>query len=495
VADSSFPFDCVLIANRGEIAVRIIGTLRKLGLRSVVVYHEVDARAPAVALADQAIAISGRTPVAAYLDCEQIITAARSAGAGALHPGYGFLSENAAFARAVEAAGIAFIGPSADAIELMGDKIRARNFVARNGFPVAPSVIEEDDPTTFVERARAIGAPLLVKPSAGGGGKGMRIVRDLAGLKDAVAQARSEGQRYFGDGRLYIERFVEKPRHVEVQVLGDAFDNVVHLFERECSVQRRFQKIIEETPSPALSAQTRQKICETAAGIARAAGYRNAGTVEFIYGRGEFFFLEMNTRLQVEHPVTEMITGLDLVAEQIAVAAGRRLAFAQSDVRANGHAIEARLYAEAPERDFSPTTGKVLALRYPQGEGVRIDSGIAQGQIITTAFDPMLAKIVVHAATRDEAIARARRAIEEFVFLGCESNAAFLVRILGDDGFKAGEVHTGYLDENPGIARGGGHETEVETRLLALAALLTRPVRDAADAVPSLHAALGSWRN
>ena len=260
MANSSFPFDCVLIANRGEIAVRIIGTLRKLGLRSVVVYHEVDARAPAVALADQAIAISGRTPVAAYLDGEQIITAARSAGAGALHPGYGFLSENAAFARAVEAAGIAFIGPSADAIELMGDKIRARNFVARNGFPVAPSAIEEDDPTTFVERARAIGAPLLVKPSAGGGGKGMRIVRDLAGLEDAVAQARSEGQRYFGDGRLYIERFVEKPRHVEVQVLGDAFGNVVHLFERECSVQRRFQKIIEETPSPALSAQTRQKI-------------------------------------------------------------------------------------------------------------------------------------------------------------------------------------------------------------------------------------------
>jgi len=495
VADSSFPFDCVLIANRGEIAVRIIGTLRKLGLRSVVVYHEVDARAPAVALADQAIAISGRTPVAAYLDGEQIIAAARSAGAGALHPGYGFLSENAAFARSVEAAGIAFIGPSADAIELMGDKIRARNFVARNEFPVAPSAIEEEDPATFVERARAIGAPLLVKPSAGGGGKGMRIVRDLSGLDDAVAQARSEGQRYFGDGRLYIERFVEQPRHIEVQVLGDAFGNVVHLFERECSVQRRFQKIIEETPSPALSAQTRQKICETAAGIARAAGYRNAGTVEFIYGRGEFYFLEMNTRLQVEHPVTEMITGLDLVAEQIAVAAGRRLPFAQGDVRAHGHAIEARLYAEAPERNFSPTTGKVLALRYPQGEGVRVDSGIAQGQTITTAFDPMLAKIVVHATTRDEAIARARRAIEEFVLLGCETNAAFLARILGDQGFKAGEVHTGYLDENPGIARGGSRDTDAETRLLALAALLTRPVRDAADAVPPLHASLGSWRN
>ena len=322
------------------------------------------------------------------------------------------MSENADFARSVERAGIAFIGPSPDAIELMGDKIRARNFVERNGFPVAPSAIEEDDPGTFLERARAIGVPLLVKPSAGGGGKGMRIVRDLAGLDDAVAQARSEGERYFGDGRLYIERFVDKPRHIEVQVFGDAVGNVVHLFERECSVQRQFQKIIEETPSPALTADIREKICETAAGIARAAGYRNAGTVEFIYSQGEFFFLEMNTRLQVEHPVTEMITGLDLVAEQIAVAAGRGLSFTQQDVDVRGHSIEARLYAEAPERNFAPTTGKVLVLRYPQGEGVRIDSGIVEGQSITTAFDPMLAKIVVHAATRDEAILRARHAIE-----------------------------------------------------------------------------------
>src|SRR6266851_1661522 len=415
MAANSFPFETVLIANRGEIAVRIIGSLRKLGLRAAIVYHEVDAATPAVALADVAFKISGRTPVSAYLDAEQIVTAARTVGAGALHPGYGFLSENAGFARAVAAAGIAFIGPSPEAIELMGDKIRARNFVEGNGFPVAPSAIEESDPPTFLARARSIGVPLLVKPSAGGGGKGMRIVRDLDLLEDAVAQARSEGQRYFGDGRLYIERYVEKPRHIEVQVLGDAFGNVVHLFERECSVQRRFQKIIEETPSPALSEQTRQKICETAAGIARAAGYRNAGTVEFIYGEGEFYFLEMNTRLQVEHPVTEMTTGLDLVAEQLAVAAGHPLAFGQDDVRSNGHAIEARLYAEAPERDFAPTTGEVLALEYPQGDGVRVDSGIAQGQVITNAFDPILAKIVVHGATRTEAIARACSAIDNLM--------------------------------------------------------------------------------
>ena len=490
-----FPFGVVLVANRGEIAVRIIRTLQRLGLQSAVIYHEVDARSPAVALADHAIKISGTTPVSSYLDGDQIIAAALSVAAGAIHPGYGFLSENAAFARAVEAAGLVFIGPSADVIELMGDKIRARNFVARSGFPVAPSAIEEDDPATFLDRARAVGAPLLVKPSAGGGGKGMRIVRDLAKLDDAVAQARGEGQRYFGDGRLYAERFVERPRHIEVQVLGDSFGNVVHLLERECSVQRRFQKIIEETPSPALSADLRKTICETAAGIARAAGYKNAGTVEFIYGRGEFYFLEMNTRLQVEHPVTEMTTGLDLVEQQLVVSAGHPLAFKQDDVRPSGHAIEARLYAEAPEREFAPTTGKVLALEYPQGDGVRVDSGIAQGQFVTTAFDPMLAKIIVRASTRSEAIARAIRAIEDFVLLGCETNAAFLGRILGDEGFIAGEVHTGYLDEHPGIAKGAAPDEGIQRRLLAAAALLTRPVRDAAHAVPVLHASLGSWRN
>jgi len=491
----SFPFGVVLVANRGEIAVRIIRTLQKLGLQSAVVYHEVDAQSPAVMSADHAVEISGKLPVSAYLDSDQIIAAALSVGAGAIHPGYGFLSENAAFARAVEEAGLVFVGPSPEAIELMGDKIRARNFVARNGFPVAPSAIEEDDPATFLQRARTIGAPLLVKPSAGGGGKGMRIVRDLAELDDAVTQARSEGQRYFGDGRLYIERFVERPRHIEVQVLGDAFGNVVHLFERECSVQRRFQKIIEETPSPSLSVDLRKTICDTASGIARAAGYKNAGTVEFIYGRGEFYFLEMNTRLQVEHPVTEETTGMDLVEQQLIVSAGHQLAFKQDDVRSRGHAIEVRLYAEAPERGFAPTTGKVLALEYPQGDGVRVDSGISQGQAVTTAFDPMLAKIIVHAPTRSEAIARASQAIEDFVLLGCETNAAFLGRILGDEGFGAGEVHTGYLDEHPGIAMGAVPDEGIQRRLLAAAALLTRPVRDAADAIPALHASLGSWRN
>lgn len=485
------PFDTVLIANRGEIAARIIKTLRKLGLRSAIVYHEADARTPAVSMADLAIPITGRTPIASYLDITQIIAAAHKASAGALHPGYGFLSENAEFARAVIEAGIAFIGPAPETIELMGDKIRARNFVQWNGFPVVPCAIEEDDPATFVSRARAIGDPLLVKPSGGGGGKGMRIVRDLNTLEAAIDQARSEARRYFGDGRLYVERYIESPRHIEVQVLGDSFGNLVHLFERECSVQRRFQKIIEETPSPALSPELRTRICEAAVGIARSANYQNAGTVEFIFGEGEFSFLEMNTRIQVEHPVTEMVTGIDLIAEQIYAAAGRELAVSQSDIVSNGYAIELRLYAEAPERGYVPTTGKVLLLEYP--DGVRIDSGIEQGQHITPAFDPMLAKIIAHSPSRIEAALKAHRAVRELVLLGCETNANLLARILTDEAFIGGQFHTGYLEENPHLA--AADFASGMSAFLASAALLTTPVRESADAVPELHAALGNWRN
>ncbi|MGY4281872.1 acetyl-CoA/propionyl-CoA carboxylase biotin carboxyl carrier protein [Bradyrhizobium sp. LM2.7] len=430
-------------------------------------------------------------PIAAYLDIAQIITAAHKAGAGAVHPGYGFLSEQAQFATAVIKAGIAFIGPAPETIELMGDKIRARNFVQSNGFPVAPSAIEEDDPATFVSRARAIGTPLLVKPSGGAGGKGMRIVRDVDALEGAIEQARSEGQRYFGDHRLYVESYIENPRHIEVQVLGDSFGNIVHLFERECSVQRRFQKIIEEAPSPALSPELRKRVCETAVGIARAANYQNAGTVEFIFDAGEFYFLEMNTRLQVEHPVTEMITGIDLVAEQVYATAGRELGFAQSDIVSNGHAIEVRLYAEAPERGYVPTSGKVLLLEYPSG--VRIDSGITQGQPITTAFDPMLAKIIAHSPTRTLATATANHAIQGIILLGCETNASFLARILSDESFVRGQFHTGYLEENPHIA--AGNSATGLPAFLASAALLTRQVRESADAVPALHASLGHWRN
>jgi acetyl-CoA/propionyl-CoA carboxylase biotin carboxyl carrier protein len=492
----NWPFDTVLIANRGEIAVRVLRTVQRLGLKGVVVFHAADRATPAVCMADQAIEITGHTPVAAYLDSGQILGAAKASSAGAIHPGYGFLSENPVFARAVETAGIVFIGPAPEQIELMGDKVRARSFVERGGFPVAPSAIEDDDPTSFVERARRVGTPLLIKPSAGGGGKGMRIVRDLALLESEIERARSEGQRYFGDGRLYAERYIENPRHIEVQVLGDNHGNVVHLFERECSVQRRFQKIVEEAPSPALTMPLRQRICDTGAGIARAAGYRNAGTIEFIFSpSGEFYFLEMNTRLQVEHPVTEEITGLDLVHEQLRIAAGEPLGFCQTEVQSRGHAIEFRLYAEDPARGYTPTTGPILVLRVPQGENLRWDGGVAEGGEITSAFDPMIAKLIVRGSDRRDAILRADRALRDTVLLGCKTNIAFLRRLIAHPAFLIGEVHTGFLDANPQIAAEPNVPASTLQSLLAAAALSTRPMLDAADAVPNLHAAIGSWRN
>jgi acetyl-CoA/propionyl-CoA carboxylase biotin carboxyl carrier protein len=494
IAAAGWPFDTVLIANRGEIALRILKTIEALGLKAAVVYHAVDADAPAVRAAHKSIEIAGATPVAAYLDGAQIIEATRDVGAGAIHPGYGFLSENAGFARAVAAAGLRFVGPTPEAIELMGDKVRARAFVQQHGFPVAPSAIEDDDPATFVERAKAVGFPLLIKPSAGGGGKGMRIVREASALAEEIVRARSEGQRYFGDGRLYVERYVENPRHIEVQVLGDAHGNVVHLFERECSVQRRFQKIIEETPSPALSTEERARICETAAGIARAAGYRNAGTVEFIYGRGDFYFLEMNTRLQVEHPVTEMVTGIDLVREQLRVAAGEPLGFAQADIVSQGHAIECRIYAESPARDFTPTTGRALLIRHAELPGTRLDSGITQGATITTAFDPMLAKLIAHGKDREEARQRALAALKGFALLGCETNISFLRRLIAHEAFRDGDVHTGFIDAHPELAA-APIPPETLWRMLAIGALAVRPIRDAADTTPQPHQQMGGWRN
>ena len=495
-APPSWPFTTVLVANRGEIAVRVLRTVQALGLRGAVVFHAADRGTAAVRMADVAIEISGPTPVAAYLDGAQIIAAARSCGAGAIHPGYGFLSENRGFCAAVEAAGLRFIGPTPEQIDLMGGKVRARNFVQQAGFPVAPSAIEDDDPATFVERSRAVGAPLLIKPSAGGGGKGMRIVRDLGQLEVEIERARSEGSRYFGDGRLYCERYIEQPRHIEVQVLGDGQGAVVHVFERECSVQRRFQKIVEETPSPALTPALRARICDTAAGIARAIGYRNAGTVEFIFAPdGTFYFLEMNTRLQVEHPVTEAITGIDLVRQQLRIAAGETLGFTQADITARGHAIEFRIYAEDAARGYTPTTGPILKLQPPQGEGVRWDSGVLQGGDVTSAFDPMIAKLIVHGATRAQAIARGDAALRDTVLLGCKTNTAFLRRLIAHPAFVAGDVHTGFLDAHPEIAAEPVLADDTIHALLAAASLSTRPLRDAADAIPDLHAAIGAWRN
>jgi acetyl/propionyl-CoA carboxylase alpha subunit len=485
----------ILIANRGEIAVRIIRTAQRLGIATVLVCHELDLGSPAAAMADEVVLIEGRSGVAAYLDGAQILAAAQKTGADAIHPGYGFLSENAAFARAVADAGLIFVGPTADMIDLMGDKVRARAFAEKHGVPVAPSAIEDDDPTNFVAKARALGAPLLVKPSAGGGGKGMRIVRDMTKLDEEIGQARSEGARYFGDGRLYVERFVEEPRHIEVQVFGDGKGNVIHLGERECSAQRRFQKIVEETPSPVLTPALRARICQAAVDLARAANYANAGTVEFIYGRDQFYFLEMNTRLQVEHPVTEEVTGLDLVEWQLRIASGEGLPLQQADIRTQGHAIELRIYAESPQRGFLPTTGPLLVFDPPEGEGVRVDSGFAQGQRVTSAFDPMLAKLIVSASSRSAAIDKACDALREFVILGCETNIEFLGTLANSSAFRAGDVHTGFIDAHPELAKPPVLEGEALTSILAAASMAIPSLREEAEEIPAMHAMMGGWRN
>jgi acetyl-CoA/propionyl-CoA carboxylase, biotin carboxylase, biotin carboxyl carrier protein len=488
--------DKVLIANRGEIAVRIARTLRRLGIRSVVAHHRIDAGTPGVRAADEAIELEGAEPIRAYLDGEQIAAKAREVGADALHPGYGFLSENAGFARAVEAAGVRFVGPTPEVMRLMGDKIESREFVRGHGFRVAPSATWEEDPATFLERARAVGFPLLIKASAGGGGKGMHVVRDERELAAAAPTAQSEAERYFGDGRIYAERYVERPRHIEVQVLGDRHGNLVHLFERECSIQRRFQKLVEESPAPNLSETLRTRICDEGAGIARAAGYLGAGTVEFVLGAdGEFYFLEMNTRLQVEHPVTELVTGIDLVEEQLRIAAGEPLRFRQHDVRRLATAIECRICAEDAEADFVPATGDLLLVREPAGEGIRFDGGIAEGQAVTAAFDPMLAKLVAHAPTRGTAVERARRALRETVILGVTTNAAFLERVLAHPAFLRGELHTGFIPEHREALRAPPLTEETRGDALAAAALASRELVERITAVPEPWASIGRWRN
>jgi len=489
--------DKVLIANRGEIALRILHSLREMGIGSVAVYHAVDADGPAVRAADRAVEIFGETPVAAYLDAEAIIDACRATGADAVHPGYGFLAENADFARKLAAAGITFIGPDPDTIDLMGDKLKARAMVAAHGFPVAPSAEEgAEGDADFLDRARAVGFPLLIKAAAGGGGKGMRIVTDEAALAEELDRARGEATRYFGDGRVYCERYIERPRHIEVQVLADHHGTCLHLWERECSIQRRFQKIVEESPSPALDADARAEICAAAVGIAQAADYRNAGTVEFILAPdGSFYFLEMNTRLQVEHPVTEMITGLDLVAEQLRIARGEKLAFSQADVASAGHAIECRIYAEDADAGHVPATGKLLMLRPPVGPGIRFDAGLIEGQAVTAAFDPMIAKLIVHGPSRADAIARARRALGDLVCLGVTTNVAYLARILGQPAFAEGATHTHFLDEQADALAPPPLDAATRDALLAAASLGHGQLRAKAESVPPIYAAMGAWRN
>jgi geranyl-CoA carboxylase alpha subunit len=441
-------FHHVLIANRGEIAVRILRTARAMGYRTTAVYSAADADAAHVALADQAVPIGEASVTASYLSIERIVEAARRAGADAVHPGYGLLSENAAFARACQAAGLLFIGPCPETIELMGDKRRARLAMQRAGVACVPGYDGEaqDDATLAAEAAR-IGYPIMVKAAAGGGGRGMRRVPDSSALAEAVARARSEAQKAFGDGRLILERAVDGARHVEVQVLADQHGHVLHLGERDCSVQRRFQKVLEEAPSPAVGAALRARMGETAVLAATSSGYVGAGTVELLLGAdGAFYFLEMNTRLQVEHPVTELVTGLDLVEWQLRVARGEPLAFGQSELSLRGHAIEARLYAEDPAHGFVPATGVVCALSLPSGAGVRVDHGLAEGLVVSAHYDPMLAKVIAHGADREEARARLLGALRSLRLLGVRTNQAFLCDTLEHPRFAAGTATTDFLD-------------------------------------------------
>ncbi|MFC9515906.1 acetyl/propionyl/methylcrotonyl-CoA carboxylase subunit alpha [Nocardiaceae bacterium NPDC056970] len=443
-------FETILVANRGEIAVRVIRTLREMGIRSVAVYSEADAGARHVREADTAVLIGPAAARESYLDIDRVLDAAKRTGAQAIHPGYGFLSENTAFAAACAAAGIAFLGPSARAIEVMGDKITAKNAVAAFGVPVVPGIAKPGlSDADLIAAADDIGYPVLVKPSAGGGGKGMRLVEDAADLPAALVSARREAASAFGDDTLFLERFVLRPRHIEVQVLADGHGNVVHLGERECSLQRRHQKVIEEAPSPLLDAQTRARIGAAACDTARSVDYTGAGTVEFIVSADrpdEFFFMEMNTRLQVEHPVTELVTGLDLVEWQVRIAAGEPLGFTQDDVTLTGHAIEARVYAEDPARGFLPTGGTVLDLAEPAGAGVRVDSGLRVGTVVGSDYDPMLAKVVAHGDDRAEALRRLDRALADTAVLGVVTNIEFLRFLLADDDVRAGRLDTGLLD-------------------------------------------------
>jgi acetyl/propionyl-CoA carboxylase alpha subunit len=495
-ATKAIPFRKILIANRGEIVCRIIRTLRELGIASVAIHHPVEANARHVRAADEAIEIAGETPVAAHLDGDAIVKAALAVGADAIHPGYGFLSENAGFAKMVAAAGLAFIGPGAEIIALMGDKISARDFARRHGVPVAPSVVPSADLESFAAEAERIGFPLLIKAAAGGGGKGMSIVRSAAELNQAARIAASEARRYFGDGRIYAETYVEEPRHIEVQILGDGEGNAIHLFERECSVQRRFQKIIEEAPAANLPSALREAICQAAVKLAAAARYENAGTVEFILGAdGRFFFLEMNTRLQVEHPVTEMITGFDLVRAQIEIAAGLGLPFAQDQVAAHGSAIECRICAEDPERDFLPETGAIQYLGIPEAPHIRFESALAAGQKVTADFDPMLAKLVVHGADRNEAIERGIAALSELAILGVRTNGDYLARILDHPAFRSGALHTGFVVQHATSLAAREPDAPTLDKALVAAALGFREFRDAAFDVPEPYASMGRWRN
>jgi 3-methylcrotonyl-CoA carboxylase alpha subunit len=483
------PISKLLIANRGEIALRIIRACRELGIRAVAVYSEADQNAPHVSHADEAYLLGPGPASESYLRSDKILEVAHLSGADAVHPGYGFLSENAEFAQACADAGLIFVGPPAPVIRLLGDKIRAKQLMATAGVPIVPGYNgdDQDNPRLLAE-AQQIGAPLIIKAAAGGGGRGMRVVRSLDSFEGELEEARREAKAAFGDDRVLLERYVERSRHIEFQIFGDAHGNVIHLFERECSIQRRHQKIIEESPSPILTPALRARMAEAAVKAGSAAGYVNAGTVEFLFeerpdGDHRFYFLEVNTRLQVEHPVTELITGLDLVKLQLRVASGEPLGLTQEEVHSRGHAIEARIYAEDPATGFLPSIGRLEQWILPTAPWVRVDSGVERGGEVSPYYDPMLAKLIVYGATREDALARIAEALKQFHVLGVQTNIAYLLDIVRHRVFQSGALSTRFLAENfaawkpePGVP------PEV---LLALAAEALTRTEARASSIPS----------
>lgn len=464
----------VLVANRGEIAVRIFQTLKEMGIATVAVYSDPDADAVHTITADEAHRLEGTTAAETYLNIKKILQAAARCGADAIHPGYGFLSENASFADACEQGGLIFIGPKAETIRRMGDKIESKRIMQAAGVPTLPALLIADVAAQELnKKADAIGFPLLVKAASGGGGKGMRLVRDASELALAIESAQREAEKAFGDARMFLEKYIENPRHVEFQIFGDRMGHVAHLFERECSIQRRHQKIIEETPSVALTPALRARMAQAAVDAASTVGYQNAGTVEFILASdGSFYFLEMNTRLQVEHPITELVTGHDLVREQIRVAQGEPLSLDPATLRQTGHAIECRIYAEDPSQQFRPDSGRVVVYEPPRGPGVRLDSGIRQGSEVSIYYDPMLAKLAVWALDRPAALARMRRALSEFVILGLANNIEFLRNVIIHPAFERGEINTEFLSTHPEVFNGQPEGSSAEAAALVASLLI-----------------------
>jgi propionyl-CoA carboxylase alpha chain len=481
----------VLVANRGEIARRIFRTCRLMGISTVAVYSDADAGEPHMREADEAVPMPGSTSVETYLDIDAVLSAAKQTGADAVHPGYGFLAENAVFARSVISSGLTWIGPSAEAIEIMGSKLESKRLMEEAGVPVLPS-IPLDGGGSVDPAAMSLGYPILVKASAGGGGKGMRVVAEPADLLDAIDSARREAESAFGDGTVFLEKYLTAPRHIEIQIFGDSHGRVVSLHERECSIQRRHQKIIEESPSPAVDPETRRAMGRAAISAAQAVDYVGAGTVEFLYQDGSFHFLEMNTRLQVEHPVTEMVTGLDLVRLQIEIADGERLP--DTEPRLEGHAIEARLYAEDPLNDYLPVSGQFHRFRFPDVEGLRVDSGIDDGSSVTVHYDPMIAKVIAHGTTREMAAASLAGALRRAHIHGSTTNRALLIRILEHPEFISGDTDTHFLLRHD-IAEMGRPLLDVsEERLAALAAAVSDQALQRQSS-PVLSTIPSGWRN